>query len=555
MLREITARRKLRTSCSDSDLAVSMRTRRRAARACAFVLLWVSCVPAQGEDTHLWHTTSETGVVEATWQPRDGRVRIGVFQDWVLTLRTSHGDPVDQVRIGVGGGIPGHGHGLTTQPTATQYLGDGRHLIEGVKLSMAGRWLFAFGIETPRRRDRLLFDIVIEPWSAGEQQVLASLYLEPSTLPPGSPSNQYADNAAAAALGKQVFFDDRFSANGQLSCASCHQPDKFFTDGLPRGVGMGTTMRNTPTIIGAAFLSWYYWDGRRDSLWAQALVPFEADAEMGSNRMAVVRLVGSDPEYLQLYTRAFGPFPNEVLAADLPRSAGPLGSSEDRQAWHRIRPDMTKVINVVFANIGKALAAYERTLPTPQTRFDQYAAAVLAGKTRSAAKILSAEETAGLALFVDAEKTHCLRCHNGPWFTNGGFHNIGTGTFSGENLDFGRVFGVQSVVMDEFNCTGAYSDAEPDDCKELRFLNRSAHVPLDGAFKVPGLRNVAATAPYMHDGRFPDLKSVVEFYRRPHAADVMHELPQLDITDREARQLVAFLESLSLVQGRRPPND
>ncbi len=309
---------------------------------------------------------------------------------------------------------------------------------------------------------------------------------------------------------------------------------------------MGKTARNTPTVIGAAHLSWYYWDGRRDALWAQALVPFEADAEMGGSRMSVVRAIGTDAEYRNLYTQAFGPFPSAVLAEHLPESAGPLGSPSDRDAWHRVGTDEAIAINTVFANIGKAIAAFERTLPVPVTRFDRYVAAILAGN-RDADRMMSADEIAGLELFVDSERTHCLRCHNGPWFTNSGFHNIGTGNFSGENLDFGRVFGLQSVMMDEFNCLGPYSDAEPEDCSELRFLNRSTHVPLEGAFKVPGLRNVAATAPYMHDGRFPDLESVIAFYRQPPAEEVAHELPALDITDREASQLIAFLESLTTV--------
>ncbi len=493
-----------------------------------------------------WPIVSAGTQIRATLEPRSGSVEIGRFQDWILRLEGPDGSPIDQAQILLGGGMPDHGHGLPTQPVVTEYLGEGRYLIEGLRLNMAGRWVVACGINAPVARDRLTFEFNVDFWSAGEKQLLGSLLLEPDLLPPPSPSNRVADNPDAARLGKLLFFDERLSANGELSCASCHQPDRYFTDGKPRGVGIARTGRNTPTIIGAAHLGWFYWDGRRDSLWSQALVPFEAADEMGSSRLAVVRLIGTDKDYRTLYEQVFGAYPDAVLSPELPQHAGPLGTAETRNAWHRIDRTVALTINTVYANLGKAIAAYERTLPVPRSRFDRYVSAVLSSQKKSRG-LLTDDELAGLDLFIDAERTHCLRCHNGPWFTNGGFHNIGTGTFSGPALDFGRVYGLRSAIMDEFNCLGTYSDAAPDQCTELRFLNRNSHVPLEGAFKVPGLRNLDATAPYMHDGRFADLESVIEFYRRPlddnQPGD--HELPPLDISDVEARQLAAFLRSLS----------
>ena len=484
--------------------------------------------------------------MRATLQPQDGAVELGVFQAWILTLEDPDGAPLDQAQIVIGGGMPGHGHGMPTQPVVTDYLGDGRYLVEGIKLNMAGRWVIAIAAMTPAVRDRIRFEFEIDIWSAGERQLLATLYLDPANRPPSSPSNRVADDPDAARLGELLFFDERLSANGSMSCASCHQPERYFTDGKRRGEGVRRTGRNTPTVVGAAYLSWLYWDGRRDSLWAQAIVPFEAADEMGSSRLAVIRVVGSDKEYRALYESLFNGFPHDILSADLPQHAGPLGAEETRAAWQQIDPASAKQINTVYANIGKAIEAYQRTLPVPVSRFDQYVSTVLASDSR-ADTILDSDELAGLELFLDAERTHCLRCHNGPWFTNGGFHNIGTGTFSGPELDFGRVFGVRSVVMDEFNCLGVYSDAKPEDCRELRFLNRNSHVPLEGAFKVPSLRNLAMTAPYMHDGRFTDLESVAEFYRRPPDTGQggEHELLPLDISDAEARQLIAFLWTLS----------
>lgn len=493
-----------------------------------------------------WPLEVEGERVHATLGPLDGEVEIGDFQAWTLTLRDAQGAAVEQAQIVIGGGMPGHGHGLPTQPVVTEYLGDGRYRVEGVKLNMAGRWVLAVAASTPVIQDRLLFEFEVDIWSAGERELLATLYLEPESQPPPSPSNRVADSLEAARFGELLFFDSRLSVDGSMSCASCHQPDRYFTDGKPRGVGVRRAGRNTPTVVGAAYLSWQYWDGRRDSLWSQALVPFEAADEMGSSRLAVVRIVGSDEKYRTLYESLFGDFPDHVLSAELPKHAGPLGDAETRAAWQRIDPATAQQVNTIYANVGKAIAAYERTLPVPTSRFDRFVSAMLAGN-HMAESILDSKERAGLELFLDADRTHCLRCHNGPWFTNGGFHNIGTGRFTGPELDFGRVFGLRSVIMDEFNCLGTYSDAKPEDCRELRFLNRSSHVPLEGAFKVPSLRNLEITAPYMHDGRFADLESVIEFYRRPpdKRQGGEHELLPLDITDAEMQQLIAFLRTLS----------
>ena len=505
---------------------------------------------AAGGPASAWPLRAEGTYLRATLEPQDGSVEIGAFQRWILTLKRPGGSAVEQAQIVIGGGMPGHGHGMPTQPVVTDYLGDGRYLIEGVKLNMAGRWVIAVAASAPDGRDRLIFEFDVDIWSAGERKLLRSLHLDPQSRPPPSPSNRVADDPNAARLGEMLFFDERLSADGTMSCASCHEPDRYFTDGKPRGVGVRRTGRNTPTVVGAAWLPWLYWDGRRDSLWSQALVPFEAADEMGSSRLAVVRIVGSDKKYSALYESVFGEFPDDLLSKEMPSQAGPLGDARTRAAWQGIDSASARRINAVYANIGKAVAAWERTLPLPISRFDRHVAAVLAGD-RKARRLMSRDEKAGLELFLDTERTHCLRCHNGPWFTNGGFHNIGTGNFAGPELDFGRVFGVRSVVMDEFNCLGTYSDARPEACSELRFLNRNSHVPLEGAFKVPGLRNLGMTAPYMHDGRFADLESVIRFYRFPpeNMQGGEHELIPLEISDAEARQLIAFLETLASLPG------
>lgn len=377
-------------------------------------------------------------------------------------------------------------------------------------------------------------------WSERDVRILRSLSLAAMDGPPPDPSNRVADDPAAAALGRRLFFDPRLSRDGSLSCASCHQPERYFTDGRPRSRGLATTLRNAPTVVGSAYQSWFYWDGRRDSLWSQALIPIEAPDEMGGSRLAAVRLVTTEPGYRQAYRDVFGSPP---ALPEVSGHAGPFGAGEVRSAWEGLPEPTRRRINEAFANLGKAVAAYERTLAPPSTPFDRYVARLLTGDEEPG--LLGEPALGGARLFLDEARTRCLRCHNGPMLTNGSFHNIGTGNLEGGHLDFGRAFGVRAVLLDEFNCLGPCSDAAPADCLELRFLNRDPHVPLEGAFKVPSLRGLTATAPYMHDGSRPTLAAVLEHYRNPPASGGPHELTPVAITDDEAAALVAFLRTLS----------
>ncbi len=378
-------------------------------------------------------------------------------------------------------------------------------------------------------------------WTDKELRILHSLSLTALPPAPPSPSNRVADNPQAADFGKRVFFDTRFSGNKKISCASCHQPERYFTDQIKVGVGLGQTSRNTPTIVASAWLRWLYWDGRRDSLWSQALVPFEAAKEMGSSRTRVLWEVGNDKNYLHAYEQLFGKLPIELYNSKNIVDATPIGNAQLQDNWYRISADRRNKTNNAFANIGKAIAAYERTLLPKKTRFDKYVEQLF-GIQNYGIK-LSNQEKQGIKLFIDAEKTQCLQCHNGALLTNGGFHNIGTGNFQGDNLDFGRVLGIRAVLMDEFNCLGPYSDAKKEDCHQLRFLDPTQHhIPLSGAFKTPSLRNLKLTAPYLHDGRFNTLEEVLNHYTQPPQGD--HELKEMPLTGNELDAMLAFLMML-----------
>ena len=386
-------------------------------------------------------------------------------------------------------------------------------------------------------------------WTESEVSILRSLSLTALPALPNSFSNRFADLAQAQVFGKQLFFDKRLSGNGKLSCASCHQQEKYFTDGLSRAVGTTTGTRNTPTVVGSGWLRWFYWDGRRDSLWSQALIPFEATNEMGSSRLAVTRFVAQNKKYLRYYETVFGDLSIDFLNPKLPEHAGPLGDKNTQDNWYHLPHSFQQQINRVYSNLGKAIAAYERTLIPQANRFDHYVDQLVNldknDKSTQTTEELSEDEIAGIKLFINPKKTQCLQCHNGPLLTNGGFHNIGSGNLSGAILDFGRVFGLQSALMDEFNCLGPYSDAKPEQCTTIRFLNRSNHIPLRGAYKTPSLRNVKHTGPYFHDGRFNTLMEVVHYYNKPPVNNGPHEIRALKLQAEQQAQLVAFLNLLT----------
>jgi cytochrome c peroxidase len=284
-----------------------------------------------------------------------------------------------------------------------------------------------------------------------------------------------ADNpqtAAKAALGRRLFFEAALSRDRTLSCASCHDPAKGFADGVPLGTGFagGRLSRHTPTVLNAAYNKLQFWDGRADSLEVQAAGPMLAAGEMNmpSEQEIVHRLQAVDG-YRKAFHEVFGGAPS-------------------------------------LETVTKAIAAYERTLVTPDGPFDRYA--------RGDKRALRDDQKRGLALFVG--KAACSQCHQGPNFSDDKFHHIGLGSAG----DLGR-----------FAVTRRDEDR--------------------GAFKTPSLRNVALTAPYMHDGSLASLEAVVDFYDRGGDAQPGQswKIFPLKLRADEKADLVAFLNSLT---GRNP---
>nr|WP_242529053.1 cytochrome c peroxidase [Ramlibacter ginsenosidimutans] len=384
-------------------------------------------------------------------------------------------------------------------------------------------------------------------WSAQETATLGTMRLKEAGPRPVDASNAYEQRADAAALGRALFNDTRLSRNGQVACASCHSADKQFQDGRQFGQGLGIGKRRTMPVMGAAHSPFLFWDGRKDSTWSQALGPLEDAAEHGGNRVRFVKLVQA--HYKEQYQAVFGPMP---ALGKLPDDASPGGTEAERAAWAAMSASSRDAANRVFANMGKAIAAFERNISYGESRFDKYAEATVSGDGRGQ-EVLSPQEVRGLRLFLT--KGQCVTCHNGPMLTDHAFHNTGVPPADRAHPDPGRAEGLKKLLQDEFNCLGRYSDAKAEQCGELQFLAANDPGQL-AAFRTPSLRNVAERAPYMHAGQFTTLEQVVQHYAASPKAVLGHsELAQpgekrsdrqtIRLSPAEVQDVAAFLGALT----------
>ncbi|NQV83774.1 MAG: cytochrome-c peroxidase [Rhodospirillales bacterium] len=381
-----------------------------------------------------------------------------------------------------------------------------------------------------------------QTWSGKDTHILRTLWIGSLPRLAKDPSNGVGDDPRAATLGQRIFFDKQFSGNGTIACATCHQPDQGFADGLPVAKGMGTTTRNTPTIIGTAHSPWFFWDGRTDSQWSQALGPMEAPTEHGGARTGFAKIVYADPAYRRMYEEIFGSMPDISDGKRFPVQAAPIDAASSRAAWNAMAAADHKTVNRIFANIGKAIAAYERLIMPGPSRFDKYVDTLLKGGDQPGKPTLSEAEIAGLRLFIGEGK--CTQCHNGPLLTNNEFHNTGLSVKTKTPEDEGRARGALKVRKNPFNCLGAYSDAGDKDCAELDFIKFEG-ADLLARFKTPTLRNVGLTAPYMHDGQFSSLGEVLAHYNQaPDAPIGKTDILALKFSPQQLDQLRQFLLSL-----------
>ena len=354
-----------------------------------------------------------------------------------------------------------------------------------------------------------------DDWTEADVAMLRSLWIGSLPELPDDPTNAVADDPRAARLGHKLFFSNSLSPSNAIACATCHRPELRFTDGMRKGRGVGESKRNTISIVGSAYSPWQYWDGRRDSQWAQAMSPIEDAAEHGGSREHAVNAIASNSDFREPYEDIFGPIPELADAQN---------------------------VDTVFSNIGKAIAAYERLLMPAPSRFDEFVAAVVAGDKEQQAALLTGDEVAGLRLFIG--KAACTQCHNGPLLTNHEFHNTGVLSFPGEVPDKGRAAGVREVLANPFNCQGTFSDARQKNCTELEFARSGFEVL--GAFRTPSLRNLEGTQPYMHKGQLFTITDVLRHYNEAPLSMIGHnEAKPLRLNAIELAQLEAFLETLA----------
>ena len=374
-------------------------------------------------------------------------------------------------------------------------------------------------------------------------------------------TNAYADNPQAAELGQRIFFDKRFSGNGQVACATCHNPDTGWSDGKKISEGIGKTRRHTPSLWNTAYNRWFFWDGRADTQWSQALRPLEQPKEHGGTRLQFAHLIFDDFSLKDKYEDVFGPLPDLSDTSRFPLSGRPAPSSQIPQLafligrsissytihphhrnWILMSQEDQEAINRVFANIGKAIAAFERRIVSRRSSFDVFVAG-LNERNPEKLVVLSPAAQRGAKLFVG--KANCQFCHSGPNFTDGEFNNLSISGDDPQNPDPGRLEGIAQLIQDPFNSQGPYSD--DNRTNKVRLVRRQADDL--GKFKTPTLRNIAKTAPYMHNGHFQSLKEVVEFYSNLAAPEIGHHreefLVPLGLSDQEMEALVAFLESLT----------
>lgn len=277
-----------------------------------------------------------------------------------------------------------------------------------------------------------------------------------------------------AGLGKKLFSEKILSLDSSVSCASCHKPQFAFADTVAFSVGIKgrLTKRNTPSVLNMKNRPYYFWDGRASTLEDQSLMPIQNPDEMGLPIEEAVKRLNQSAEYKQLFQKIFGQ-----------------------------KPDAK--------NLAAAFAAYEKTLETVDSKFDDWSNNI---------KNLSPAEERGRQLFV-GDKAKCFDCHRMEDFTTDDFKNIGL--YNGRELNDAGLFGITNKETDK------------------------------GKFKTPGLRNIAVTAPYMHNGMFKTLEEVVDYYSDPQkfvtGAVNMDDTfkTALNLTEKEKKDLVAFLRTLT----------
>jgi cytochrome c peroxidase len=408
--------------------------------------------------------------------------------------------------------------------------------------------------------------------TAADKAALAALSPASLPAPPVDATNRFANDPAAAALGKKLFMDPAFSGRlldadndgtgdtlgkqgetGKVSCASCHNPARGFSDfrvvSQQRSISLAAdwNVRHTPSLLDVGQARLLMWDGRRDALFNQPFGPIENPSEMNSSRLFLAEQIAA--RYANDYAEVFGALPDlsslpQISAAETgctkPVQGNPVchGKPGDGAEYDSLTAAQQDAVTRIAVNFGKALGAYERLLTCGQSAFDSWVA------TGSDAA-LSHSAQRGAQLF--AGKAGCTSCHAGPYMTDQQFHNVGlrpakVAVAFIDLDDHGAYPGLTAALADPLNSKGVYSDG--DDGR----LTAPDQGKTDGAFRTPGLRCISGRPSWMHTGQFTQLSDVVSFFSAGGTVGGYpgtNELAALNLTAQEQADLVAFLTSLN----------
>jgi cytochrome c peroxidase len=344
------------------------------------------------------------------------------------------------------------------------------------------------GMPRPDVPSTVLYDGLL---SEDQWDLVQAMKLPTGFAPPVDPTNEYGDVPAAASLGKKLFDDVLLSPSGLVACVTCHDPTKGFSDDREQAVGVAVGERNSPSVALAAHARWQFWDGRADTLWMQALGPFENPKEFNSSRLFIAHQIESRyaVEYDALFATKY-PRPNlSGLAA---------GGKPGDPAYDALPQVQRDAVARVYVNVGKALAAFERTIRVKPNALDAYAG----GDTTA----LNAAQKTALGAFM---KLGCAQCHWGSRMTDDAFHVIRTPTGGTDGTkDRGRIDILGGLAGAEFVATTKWSDSAAS-AKPLVLTSTPSML---GAFKTPTLRGIAKTAPYGHGGTLGTLLAVAQHY-------------------------------------------
>jgi len=345
---------------------------------------------------------------------------------------------------------------------------------------------------------------------AGEEQ-LAPLGLPPVPIPEDNPQTP-----EKIALGEKLYNETRFSTTGEVGCFTCHEPEKAFTDSplkVSEGIEKKTGTRNSPTVINSAYFTTQFWDGRSPDLEDQALQPFINPVEHGLvDYEPILTIVRTDPEYAEAFKEVFG-------------------KSRD---------------GITMREVTLAIAAFERTVISGDSPFDRY---YFGGEEDA----LTEQQKRGFELYLNEGR--CVSCHvieqTQALFTDNRFHNIGVGINNIQN-DIPKLAGNFLEADRTLSEVDVEVLTDPRTSELGRFAISHGFDDI-GSFKTPTLRNVAVTAPYMHDGSIETLKDVMIHYNNGGVTDVGDPVNDflsggirpLDLDEDQIDDLVEFMEALT----------